>query len=102
MVRPRRHLESETIIWSQELAGTRVTANALLPGGATRTGMLPDGVSDEVRSTLLDPEVVVPPLLWLISKDADQITGMRIVANRWRPDLSAREAAQAAAEPAGC
>ncbi len=95
-------LESETIIWSQELADTGVTVNALLPGGPTRTGMVPDGISDEVRSRLLDPEVVVPPLLWLISKDADPITGMRIVANRWRADLSGREAAQAAAEPAGC
>lgn len=95
-------LESETIIWSQELAGTGVTVNALLPGGPTRTGMVPDGVSDEVRSRLLDPEIVVPPLLWLISKDADPVTGMRIVANRWRTDLNVREAAQAAAEPAGC
>jgi len=94
-------LESETIIWAQELAGTGVTVNALLPGGATRTGMVPDGVSDEVRSTLLDAEVIVPPLLWLISKDADQMTGKRLVANKWRPDLSAREAAETAAEPAG-
>ena len=69
--------------------------------GPTRTGMVPDGVSDEVRSRLLDPEVVVPPLLWLTSKDADPTTGMRIVANRWRADLSAHEAAQAATEPAG-
>jgi 3-oxoacyl-[acyl-carrier protein] reductase len=95
-------LESETIVWSQELAGAGVTVNALLPGAATRTGMVPDSVSDEVRSTLLDAEVVVPPLLWLISKDADQMTGKRIVANKWRQDLSAREAAEAAAEPAGC
>jgi NAD(P)-dependent dehydrogenase (short-subunit alcohol dehydrogenase family) len=60
-------LESETIIWSQELEGTGVTVNALLPGGVTRTGMLPDSVSDEVRSNLLDPDIVVPPLIWLIS-----------------------------------
>jgi NAD(P)-dependent dehydrogenase (short-subunit alcohol dehydrogenase family) len=86
-------LESETIIWSQELAGTGVTVNALLPGGATHTGMVPDGVSDEVRSRLLEPEVIVPPLLWLISEDAGQMTGKQIVANRWRSDLSAREAA---------
>ena len=92
-------LESETIIWAQELAGTGVTVNALLPGGATRTGMVPDAVSDEVRSRLLDPEVMVPPLLWLISEDAGQMTGRRIVANRWRSDLSNREATEAAAEP---
>ena len=31
-------LESETIIWAQDLDGTGVTVNALLPGGATDTG----------------------------------------------------------------
>ena len=30
-------LESETIIWAQDLAGTGVTVNSLLPGGATAT-----------------------------------------------------------------
>ena len=34
-------LESETIIWAQDLARTGVTVNALLPGGATHTGMIP-------------------------------------------------------------
>jgi NAD(P)-dependent dehydrogenase (short-subunit alcohol dehydrogenase family) len=34
-------LESETIIWAQDLAGSGMMVNALLPGGATRTGMIP-------------------------------------------------------------
>jgi NAD(P)-dependent dehydrogenase (short-subunit alcohol dehydrogenase family) len=33
----RAALESETIIWAQDLEGTGVTVNALLPGGATLT-----------------------------------------------------------------
>jgi NAD(P)-dependent dehydrogenase (short-subunit alcohol dehydrogenase family) len=94
-------LESETIIWSQELAGTGVTVNALLPGGATGTGMIPDSVSDEVRSTLLDPDIMIPPLIWLISQDADEVTGKRFVATKGNSDLGGREAAQAAAETAG-
>jgi 3-oxoacyl-[acyl-carrier protein] reductase len=94
-------LESETIIWSQDLAGTGVTVNALLPGGATLTGMIPDAVSDEVQSTLLDPAIIVPPLLWLASSDSDGITGCRLIATRWRTDLSAREAAEAATDRAG-
>jgi NAD(P)-dependent dehydrogenase (short-subunit alcohol dehydrogenase family) len=94
-------LESETIIWSQELEGTGVTVNALLPGGATRTGMIPDSVSEEVRSNLLDPDIIVPPLIWLISRDADEVTGKRFVATKWRSDLRGREAAEAAAETAG-
>lgn len=78
-----------------------MTVNALLPGGATRTGMIPDSMSDEARSSLLDPNIVVPPLIWLISQDADGVTGKRFVATKWRADLSGREAAEAAAETAG-
>ncbi len=51
-------LESQTIIWSQDLQGTGATVNALLPGGATRTGMIPDSVSDQVRSNFLDPDIM--------------------------------------------
>jgi NAD(P)-dependent dehydrogenase (short-subunit alcohol dehydrogenase family) len=94
-------LESETIIWSQDLAGTGVTVNALLPGGATLTGMIPDDVPDAMRSTLLDPSIMVPPLLWLASPDSDGMTGRRLVATRWRSDLDGREAAEAASEAAG-
>ena len=94
-------LESETIIWAQELADTGVTVNALLPGGATLTGMIPEGVSIEVRQDLLDPSIIVPPLLWLVSPESDGMTGHRFVATRWRSDCSGREAAQAAKEGAG-
>ncbi len=78
-----------------------MTVNSLLPGGATRTGMLPNVVSDELQSKLLDPDIMVPPLIWLISTDADDVTGKRFVATKWRSDLPGREAAEAAAEPAG-
>ena len=94
-------LESETIIWSQDLAGTGVTVNALLPGGATLTGMIPDAVPDQIRSALLDPAIIVPPLLWLVSPDSDGTTGRRIIATKWRTDLKGREAADAAMDPAG-
>jgi 3-oxoacyl-[acyl-carrier protein] reductase len=79
-------LESETVIWAQDLAGTGVTVNAILPGGATATGMVPDGVPDHVRASLLEPDVIVKPLLWLASTTSDRITGKRVVATRWRDD----------------
>ncbi len=94
-------LESATIIWSRDLEGSGVTVNALLPGGATRTGMIPDGVPEPVRSGLLDPAIIVPPLLWLVSPEADSVTGHRLVAAKWAPGLPSREAAAAAMEPAG-
>lgn len=77
-------LESETVIWAQDLAGTGVTVNAILPGGATATGMVPDGVPDRLRASLLSPEVMVRPLLWLASTRSDGVTGTRVIANRWR------------------
>jgi 3-oxoacyl-[acyl-carrier protein] reductase len=46
--------------------------------------MIPEGVDASVRAGLLAPEVVVPPLLWLLSPAADTVTGKRVVANRWR------------------
>ena len=76
-------LESETIIWAQDLHGTGVTVNALLPGGPTLTGMIPDTMPASFRSTLLDPAIMVPPLLWLISSAADALSGCRVTANRW-------------------
>jgi 3-oxoacyl-[acyl-carrier protein] reductase len=79
-------LESETIIWAQDLSGTGITVNAILPGGATETGMVPEGVPDRVRATLLRPEVMVAPLRWLVSVASDHITAKRVVANRWRDD----------------
>jgi NAD(P)-dependent dehydrogenase (short-subunit alcohol dehydrogenase family) len=94
-------LESETIIWAQDLEGTGVTVNALLPGGATLTGMIPRSVSETAKSTLLDPSIVVPPLLWLVSPEADGMTGRRLVATKWQTGGDGKSAAEAATEQAG-
>jgi NAD(P)-dependent dehydrogenase (short-subunit alcohol dehydrogenase family) len=94
-------VESETIIWSQDLAGTGVTVNALLPGGATLTGMIPPGFPDHLRSTLLDPAIMIPPLLWLVSAAADNVTGKRIIANRLASGVDQSPAITAAIEDAG-
>jgi 3-oxoacyl-[acyl-carrier protein] reductase len=94
-------VESETIIWSQDLAGTGVTVNALLPGGATLTGMIPPGFPDHLRTTLLDPAIMVPPLLWLVSAAADNVTGKRVIANRWSSGVDQPASPRVAIEDAG-
>ena len=42
-------LESESIIWAQDLEGTGIRLNVLLPGGATETGMMPSGLPEQMR-----------------------------------------------------
>ena len=94
-------LESETIIWAQDLAGTGVTVNALLPGGATDTGMVPQDIPPQLRVKLLSPEIMVPPLLWLVSESASGVTGSRFVANLWDATLPPSEAADKSRTAAG-
>jgi NAD(P)-dependent dehydrogenase (short-subunit alcohol dehydrogenase family) len=76
-------LESSTMIWAQDLAGTGITVNALAPGGPTVTGMLPASVPAEVRAKLLAPDIIVPPLIWLASDASDGVTGKHITAAGW-------------------
>jgi NAD(P)-dependent dehydrogenase (short-subunit alcohol dehydrogenase family) len=94
-------LESETIIWSQDLADTGVTVNALLPGGATDTGMVPQDIPAHLREKLLHPDIMIPPLLWLVSEAASGVTGSRFVANLWDAALPAEQAAEKSRMAAG-
>ena len=79
-------LESATIIWAQDLAGSGVTVNALLPGGPTLTGMIPASFPDDRRASLLDPAIMVPPLKWIAGTKSDGVTGRRFIATEWRDD----------------
>ncbi len=79
-------LESESIIWAQDLEGTGVRLNVLLPGGATETGMIPADVSEEARLRLLKPEVVADPAVYLASGRSQHLNGHRLVATEWSPE----------------
>jgi hypothetical protein len=74
-----------------DLADTPVTANILLPGGATATGMVPDEMPDELRYNLLDPAIMGPPIVWLASSDAAGVHDERIVARDFDDWLGARQ-----------
>jgi 3-oxoacyl-[acyl-carrier protein] reductase len=94
-------LESETIIWSQDLADTGVTVNGLSPGGITESGMVPEPAREKFRRVMLDPAVMVAPLLWLCSEQSNGVTGNRYVAKDWDPLMPPEEAAQHARTTAG-
>ncbi len=76
-------LESMSIIWAQELVGTGVTLNILLPGGATLTGMIPPSFPEDKKQNLLKPEIVAPAAVYLASEEAENIHGQRIIAVEW-------------------
>jgi NAD(P)-dependent dehydrogenase (short-subunit alcohol dehydrogenase family) len=78
-------VEALSRVMAADLAGGPVTVNTLLPGGATRTGMVPDDAPAEVRARLLDPAVMGPPIVWLASDQAAGVHDRRIVANEFDP-----------------
>jgi 3-oxoacyl-[acyl-carrier protein] reductase len=63
--------------------------------------MVSESVSEKMRATLLDPSIMVAPLLWLVSAEADGVTGRRLVANKWQSGVDGRAAAELATEQAG-
>jgi NAD(P)-dependent dehydrogenase (short-subunit alcohol dehydrogenase family) len=78
-------VEALARVMAADLAGTTVSVNILLPGGATATGMVPDDVPADVRARLLDPAVMGPPIVWLCSDDAAGVHDERIVATEFNP-----------------
>ena len=91
----RAGAESLSRIMAADLDGTPVTVNLLLPGGATRTGMVPyPGAAGPGKPrNLLEPEIMGPPIAWLASAEASGVTDERIVATEFEQWLSDRRRA---------
>jgi NAD(P)-dependent dehydrogenase (short-subunit alcohol dehydrogenase family) len=90
--------EAATAIMAADLAGTGVTANVLVPGGMTDTRIIPESEVPE-RHKLLRPEIMVRPLLWLLSDAAVHVTARRFLAVHWDPSLPAEQAAERCGAP---
>lgn len=92
-------LEAATSSWAEDLEGTGVTANVLVPGGAADTPMVPHE-SPYPREKLVRPEAMVAPICWLASKDSDGITQRRFIGRLWDPEASDADNIKAAGAPA--
>jgi 3-oxoacyl-[acyl-carrier protein] reductase len=92
-------LEAATVSWSEDLKGSGVTVNVLVPGGPTNTSFIPQGAPFD-RAAMVQPEVMAAPIHWLASPASDRVTGCRIVARDWDVRLAPNEAAKAACAPA--
>jgi NAD(P)-dependent dehydrogenase (short-subunit alcohol dehydrogenase family) len=90
--------EAATAVMSADLAGSGVTANVLVPGGMTDTRIVPDAAVAD-RSRLLRPEIMAPPLLWLVSDAAEGVTGRRFLAAHWDASVPPAEAAEKCGAP---
>ena len=91
-------LEALSAIMAKDIEGTGVTVNVLVPGGATNTPMI-SGEAGFDRAKLIQPEVMVAPLVWLVSDAAGKVTGRRFLGVRWDPALPAEQAAEKAGAP---
>ena len=92
--------EALSAVMSTDLEGTGVTVNVLIPGGVANTSMIPQSAPFD-RNELIQPDAMLPPLLWLISNDADSITGQRFLASAWEPGAETTDALKTSAAPIG-
>jgi NAD(P)-dependent dehydrogenase (short-subunit alcohol dehydrogenase family) len=89
--------EAAMAVLSNDLKGTGVTANVLVPGGVTDTPLVGGDAGD--RSRMLRPEVMVPPLLYLVSEAAAAVNGRRFIGADWDVSLPPAQAAERAGAP---
>jgi NAD(P)-dependent dehydrogenase (short-subunit alcohol dehydrogenase family) len=93
-------LESMSAVWAQQLAGSGITVNVLVPGGPTDTPFIADGAGWP-RDKMIRPAVMAAPACWLMSDDSNGVTGRRFDASEWDVSLSPDEAAAQAGRPIG-
>ena len=86
----RAGAEALSRIMAADLAGSPVTVNLLLPGGATLTGMIPEDLPGQMRSRLLPASVMAEPIRWLCSPAAAGVHDQRIVASEFASWLTER------------
>ena len=91
--------EALVALMAQELEGTGVTANVLVPGGTTDTNLIPNDIAYD-RESLIRPEVMQAPVVWLASEESGGTNGMRFLARLWDESLPIEQRLERAGAPA--
>lgn len=95
-------LEAMSRVWADDLAGSGVSVNVLLPGGATDTELLPGGADRRgADGNLLSPALMREPILWLCADQSNGHTARRYIARNWQPIDDPECAAAAARDDSG-
>jgi NAD(P)-dependent dehydrogenase (short-subunit alcohol dehydrogenase family) len=92
-------------VWAKDVEGTGLTINIVNPGAGANT----PGMAEEARAAsregrmarLVEPDEMVPPLLYVVSREADGVNGYRFDANAWDATLAPADAARRSGRPAG-
>lgn len=88
-------VEVASRVWAQELAGTGVTVNVLLPGQPIDTGIRRGPV---INDKVAHISIMRAPTLWLASDLSNGHTAQRFLASRWDESLPLAERIAAARE----
>src|SRR5215469_15892770 len=87
--------EAHCCIMAAELAGTGVTVNILVPGGPVNTRLVGNSFTAAQKLKLIQPDIMVAPLVWLVSEASNAVTGQRFIAASWDgtlpPDIAAQK-----------
>jgi 3-oxoacyl-[acyl-carrier protein] reductase len=90
-------VEAASRVWAQDLEGSGVTVNVLLPGGPIDT-RLDAPREPPPGSPTISVSVIRGPALWLASDESNGHTSQRFVARLWNEKLPLAERVAAARE----
>lgn len=90
--------EAQMGVFAGDLKGTGINVNVLVPGAGVETRNTKKLTGG---ATLLSPDIMVPPVLFLASDRSNSINGRRFVATRWDADADDDANLEQAGAPIG-
>ena len=93
-------LEAMSAGHASEFEADGITVNIVVPGGPADTPMVPAAAGYK-REDLVSVSKMIPPMFWLCSPAADDVTGNRYIAAHWDESTTVEDARKASQSPIG-